>query len=386
MDPTTAFVIAAVMMLLNGAVLGLMHGDLPASLHPSAFLWRAGTLLIALGCICLALQRWLPIEWLLPLANALVVTGTVAYSESLRRFDQRPRRHWLWLLAPLCALAVWYYAGPQPDLRGRAIAVSAALGIVMVLTAMDLFSPPVGTHGTSRRVLGSIFSMLAAFFLLRTTIVAWSGTADASILDATDWLNVATPMVSAVMPVIGTTCFLLLCSDRLRRDWELAASTDHLTGLANRRSLMQIAEARIAAAHAGTTAFALAVIDIDHFKRINDSHGHQGGDLALQQVAEALRDAAGPNATVCRQGGEEFVVLFSASDVTAALQRTEALRSRVAALTFRPPDGNATLTLTVSIGVTCWQPNDRKLDDLLRRADQALYRAKREGRDRVVSG
>ncbi|MCB1629765.1 MAG: hypothetical protein KDI48_18695 [Xanthomonadales bacterium] len=75
MDPTTAFIIAALMMLLNGAVLGLLHGDLPRTLRPAATLWRIGTVLIALGCVALALQRWLPIDLLLPLANGLVVTG-----------------------------------------------------------------------------------------------------------------------------------------------------------------------------------------------------------------------------------------------------------------------------------------------------------------------
>ncbi|MEZ5443173.1 MAG: GGDEF domain-containing protein [Lysobacterales bacterium] len=386
MDPTTAFIIAALMMLLNGAVLGLLHGDLPRTLRPAATLWRIGTVLIALGCVALALQRWLPIDLLLPLANGLVVTGTVCYHQALRRFDGRPIAHWPWWLPLACALLVWWYSAPSPDLRGRAIAVSAALGVVMVLTARDLFNAPAGQHGTSRRLLASIFTLMATFFLLRSVIVGLAGTADASILDATDWLNIATPMVSAVMPVIGTTCFLLLCSDRLRRDWELAASTDQLTGLANRRNLQRLGAERIAAATSGERPFSLAVLDIDHFKQVNDSHGHQCGDLALRHVAETLREAAGSAATVCRHGGEEFVVLLDVGDPRTALADGERLRAAVAGRPFMPPTGSEAIRITVSIGVTCWQPGDAQLDELLRRADRALYRAKAEARDRVIAG
>lgn len=382
MDPTTAFVIAALMMLLNGGVLGLMHRDLPPTLQPSAFYWRIGTLLIALGCIMLALQRWLPREFLLPLANGLILTGTVGYVQALRRFDGAPPWPLMWLIPALGAISIWIFSDPLPDLRGRVLIASLGLTIAMALGALALLRAPRNERATSRQVLGSIWAAMAVFFLLRAILISFRGDAAASVLDTTNWLNIVTPMIAAVMPVIGTTCFLLMCSDRLRRDLERAALTDQLTGLANRRSLTLDAQSRIASARQGSARFALGVIDIDHFKRVNDRHGHETGDLALRHVADMLCHHAPAGATVCRHGGEEFVVLYAAGDCAAASAPAEQLRTGIRDHPYRDRDRQLELPITVSIGVSCWRPGDQ-LDDLLRRADQALYVAKAAGRDRV---
>lgn len=382
MDPTTAFVIAALMMLLNGAVLGLMHRDLPLSLRPSAFHWRVGTLLIALGCIMLAMQRWLPVAFLLPLANGMIRTGTVGYVQALRRFDGVAPWPLLWLIPLIGAICIWIFSDPVPDLRGRVLSASLGLTIAMAIGAVVLLRTPRSERPISRQVLGVIWSAMAAFFMVRALVIAVRGDAAATVLDSTSWLNIVTPMIAAVMPVIGTTCFLLMCSERLRRDLERAALTDQLTGLANRRKLILDAQARIDAARRGAGPFALAVIDIDHFKSVNDRHGHEIGDMALRHVADLLCRHALPGATVCRQGGEEFVVLYAAGDGSAATTPAEHLRAGIAATPFVEQTGKLQLPITVSIGVSYWRENDQ-LDDLLRRADKALYAAKSAGRDRV---
>ena len=382
MDPTTAFVIAALMMLLNGGVLGLMHRDLPPTLQPSAFHWRVGTLLIAMGCVMLALQRWLPREFLLPLANGLILTGTVGYVQALRRFDGASSWPLMWLIPAIGAASIWIFSGPLPDLRGRVLTASLGLTIAMATGAAVLLRPPRSELAISRQVLAFIWGSMAVFFLLRAVIIGIRGDAAASVLDSTSWLNIVTPMIAAVMPVIGTTCFLLMCSDRLRRDWELAASTDQLTGLANRRSLTLAAQARLACARQGSIPFALAVIDIDHFKRVNDRHGHETGDLVLCHVADMICRHAPPGATVCRHGGEEFVVLHDARDCAAASAAAEQLRTGIGDHPYLDSERQLELPITVSIGLSCWRSGDQ-LDDLLRRADQALYVAKAAGRDRV---
>ncbi len=382
MDPTTAFVIAALMMLLNGGVLGLMHRDLPASLQPSAYYWRVGTLLIALSCVMLALQRWLPIAVLLPVGNGAILTGTVAYVQALRRFDGAATWPLMWLVPVLGAVLVWIYSDPLPDLRGRVLIASLGLTIAMTLGAAVLLRAPRGERAISRHVLAAIWASMAGFFLIRAVAIAVRGDAASSVLDPTSWVNIVTPMIAAVMPVIGTTCFLLMCSERLRRDLERAALTDQLTGLANRRQLTIDAQARIELAQRGSGAFALAVIDIDHFKSVNDRHGHETGDHALRHVADLLRRHALPDATVCRHGGEEFVVLYGVNDGANANAPAETLRAGIAASPYRAGAGQLQLPITVSIGVSFWRPGDL-LDDLLRRADQALYAAKAAGRDRV---
>jgi diguanylate cyclase (GGDEF)-like protein len=199
------------------------------------------------------------------------------------------------------------------------------------------------------------------------------------------WMNLATPLVVATLPVIGTTAFLLLCSERIRRQWERAASTDYLTGLPNRRTLVETGERRFAWVRAAdghaASGFALGVVDIDHFKRINDEHGHEIGDVALKHVAALLQSACRGAELPARQGGEEFVVLFEDLNAQSAQAAGERLRQAVAQSPFMA--GDLVLPLTVSIGLAVLQEADANFDSMLRRADEALYAAKAAGRNRV---
>ncbi len=382
MDPTTAYVIAALMMLLNGGVLGLMHGDLPRALRPAATYWRVGTLLMACGCLLLAAQGWGPITLLLPLGNGAVAVGGVAYVQSLRRFYGREPIAALWWIPALCALAIWWWSAVSPDLAARAAIVSLLLGALMGAGAWVLWREGGRERAKSRAVLLAVFAAIGSFFLWRGAAFVLGDSAPGSILDRGHWMNVVTPMLAAIMPVIGTTGFLLLCSDRLRRDLEHAAATDPLTGLANRRTLSEAGARAVGRAQGGQTALALAVIDVDHFKRINDMHGHEVGDVALRHVADRLREACRADDLPCRQGGEEFVALFPGAGLADAERAAERLRIALAAAPF--VHHGRVLPITVSIGVSAFEAGDRGLDDLLRRADRALYKAKSGGRNRVV--
>lgn len=191
----------------------------------------------------------------------------------------------------------------------------------------------------------------------------------------------ASPMITALLPVVGTTAFLLMCSERIGRQWELAASTDYLTGLPNRRTLVTVGERRFAERPQQASGLALAVIDIDHFKAINDCHGHEVGDVALRHVAVHLRTACRGSDLAARHGGEEFVVLWEGLDTTAALMAGERLRALVAGEPLNA--GGVFIPMTISMGVAAANAGDRSFHDLLRRADEALYAAKAGGRNRV---
>src|SRR4249919_516342 len=123
-DPRTVFLVAMLMMLLNGGVLGLMHGSLAPDVQPSAFSWRVGTLLQAAGCVLQAVQQSLPPAFVLPLANALLLLGMTAYLRALRQFYGLPER-WSLLLPPLLAtVAVFWFTAVHPDLGLRITLVS----------------------------------------------------------------------------------------------------------------------------------------------------------------------------------------------------------------------------------------------------------------------
>ncbi|MHB1091481.1 diguanylate cyclase [Thiobacillus sp.] len=162
-----------------------------------------------------------------------------------------------------------------------------------------------------------------------------------------------------------------------------AALTDPLTGLPNRRSAMEQLEQAWSAASRSGQPIAVMVIDIDHFKQINDTYGHAAGDQVLREAATILRTSARREDSVCRIGGEEFLVICANTDLCAALQSAERLRANLSA--SRITIGDTTNTLTVSIGVAAREPVTNDIDALVSSADQALYAAKEAGRDKVCA-
>nr|WP_240943130.1 diguanylate cyclase [Planosporangium thailandense] len=170
--------------------------------------------------------------------------------------------------------------------------------------------------------------------------------------------------------------------DRLRADLAEQAIRDDLTGLHNRRHLIRTMEAELA--RAGQTGGPLGVVllDIDHFKSVNDRFGHAVGDEMLVAIAKVLASAARQGDTVARYGGEEFVVLLPGATPDQAWNRAQEWR-RLCASTF-VPTGQDRLRVTFSAGVACFPESGTSAAQLLHAADKALYRAKAEGRDRVL--
>ena len=163
---------------------------------------------------------------------------------------------------------------------------------------------------------------------------------------------------------------------------ERLATTDPLTGLFNRRHLLRLAEAERARARRHGYPLAVMVLDLDEFKRVNDTHGHEGGDAALGQLTARLATLVRGHDVMGRWGGEEFVVVLPHLDRDAAGKAGERFREALAVHPIVLPDGG-TLSLTVSIGVAVAREGE-SFEEAIRRADQALYAAKAAGRNRVV--
>jgi two-component system cell cycle response regulator len=168
---------------------------------------------------------------------------------------------------------------------------------------------------------------------------------------------------------------------RLMRELEALSRTDALTGVGNRRAFDETLRQEHARAVRYGLPLALVLFDLDHFKKLNDAHGHAAGDAALRAFARLARATYRESDTLCRYGGEEFAALLPH---TAPEGAADAARRLLAALASTPiPAGGATLSLTCSAGVASAAPGETA-SDLIARADAALYRAKREGRNRVM--
>ncbi len=161
------------------------------------------------------------------------------------------------------------------------------------------------------------------------------------------------------------------------------ALTDSLTGLHNRRYAMERLGQEWAATERNRHPLSVMVLDIDHFKQVNDTYGHDVGDAALRHFAETLRELSRNPDVACRIGGEEFLVIATNTPLDGAVHYAERIRSSFEAKTFEI--GSLSLKFTVSIGVAQKTKDITNLDQLLKRADDALYQAKHEGRNRVVA-
>ncbi len=165
---------------------------------------------------------------------------------------------------------------------------------------------------------------------------------------------------------------------------ELAAVTDPLTGVLNRRGALRRLAAAQGAAREAATALTVAMVDIDHFKRVNDRFGHAMGDEVLRYVAEHLSGAVGAKGHVGRIGGEEFVVVLPDTALAAGTGLVDRARAALAArIIRRSDDGSSMGRISFSAGTALDRPSD-STEDLIARADAALYTAKHMGRDRVV--
>jgi two-component system, cell cycle response regulator len=176
-------------------------------------------------------------------------------------------------------------------------------------------------------------------------------------------------------------------TERLRDNMQMSiemALTDALTGLFNRRYMESHLSTLIEQAAARGKPLSALVLDIDYFKSINDTHGHDAGDDVLRDFAMRIRRSIRGIDLACRFGGEEFVVIMPETDMAVATMVAERLRRRIAADPFTIQQGARNIPVTISIGIAALGGRDDDAARLLKRADQALYRAKRDGRNRVV--
>lgn len=167
------------------------------------------------------------------------------------------------------------------------------------------------------------------------------------------------------------------------RRLERVAMTDLLTDLPNRRAGMNALEQAWSGSDRSGQPLAVMLIDIDHFKKVNDSHGHAVGDVVLREVAKSITVSARKDDSICRLGGEEFLVICRNADLKSVLQAAERLRKMVGALDIKV--GTVEIQTTVSIGVACKEAETADSDALVNAADKALYGAKNAGRNRTCA-
>lgn len=382
MDLKTVFTIISLTILANGTVLAISYLSLAEPLRPAARMWQWGTLLIAAGCALFAFGQILPRPAMLTLANGSMTFGLASYTMALRSAHGLRYTRRLYWPAVGATLGVFWFSAVVPDFKIRVIIVSLAWLVLALAAVHALTRRPAPRLSSSRNLLIVLLALLAMCVMGQLAVYLSPDIPNDFVIEsaASGW-NLVCALVLTMLPIVGTTAFLMLCSDVLRAKLEHTAATDFLTGLPNRRSVTQRGNSMFAEAVESATGFAVAVLDIDSFKALNDQYGHEAGDHALVHIANSLRQETRASDMVARSGGEEFTMLLHGLDAANALAAAERMRIAIEKSNFRWKE--EPVPITISSGVATRGNGDNCFEDIVRRADQALYRAKAKGRNRV---
>jgi diguanylate cyclase (GGDEF)-like protein len=188
--------------------------------------------------------------------------------------------------------------------------------------------------------------------------------------------------VRPTLEVLASHLAVSLSNARMVHKLETMATTDGLTGLFNKRAMLDAAAQKVASAARFGRKLSVLVTDIDFFKKVNDTHGHDVGDLVIKGLGDVLRRTKRTTDVVARFGGEEFVILCEQTDEAGALQLGERIREELAKTVF--PTATEPLSVTCSVGAATFPVAGETWDDLFKAADEALYTSKRSGRNRVT--
>jgi diguanylate cyclase (GGDEF)-like protein len=186
-----------------------------------------------------------------------------------------------------------------------------------------------------------------------------------------------------IMSIFAKQIGISLERARLFQEVQSLALTDPLTGLQNRRSLFELGRIEFARAERMGRPFCCMMLDLDHFKQVNDTYGHPVGDMVLQEFAQRSMKSVREIDLVGRYGGEELIILLPETDKERAMMVAERLRASIAANPIQTPNGD--VPITVSIGVAAMDQYTTQLETLIARADQAVYIAKHKGRNYVAT-
>ena len=361
--------------------------------HEALRWWLAAAGCLVVSAILLATRDLAPPLLPIVLGNTLSLVGMGLVVVALRRTSgQSGPTTWLWLLAAVNVLLTAGFTYGRDDVHVRVLVNSVLMAGVLAYGAWSMSRRPATDSVGLLRATGAVLGLGVVVYVVRGAL---------ALGDPLSMDGARPPGVAIALPYLyGIALFLWLSvavanlvSSQIRADLtrqrdqadaargrlEHASRTDFLTGVANRRSVaMTLAEHILKAAASGSD-IAIIELDLDHFKRVNDSRGHAVGDRLLITAAQTLVASTPGDATSGRWGGEEFLIVLPGLSGGAAAQVAEHLRT-----TLRGATASADVPVTASFGVASWRPGDDP-ETLVSRADRALYRAKRSGRDRVES-
>jgi diguanylate cyclase (GGDEF)-like protein len=335
------------------------------------------------GWVALTLHAKLSPAQLLLGGNALNLIALGMSVQALRLLLGEPMR-WASILAIglLGWLGVAWFGVIGPDYRYRVLWGSVAIALYM-FSNIEALTSGFRWRFSRARVVLLLLCVMSVLLLVWRNGELWFGQHLPHAVSAPTPANVYYILLSGMQPLFASIGFLLLYNEILQKNLHRLARIDSLTGVSNRLAIDEVLGRLLARSAREQKPLAVLMLDADHFKSVNDRFGHAGGDRVLRELVSNIGASLRHQDVMGRVGGEEFVVLAPTTNLSEARQLGERIRLMVEGAPLLI-DGEL-LQLTVSVGVSVALPAGDDAAAVLRRADQALYAAKLDGRNRVKS-
>ena len=380
LDPRTVIMMASLLGGVMGLVLLLLERASPRVV-PGLRQWTQATGLVFVTALLFGLRDSIAPLFSVTLANGLLVASFLLYLRGTYAFFEQPFRWAPWLVAAAVSLvAVAWFIHGDPSFRGRLVAVVGLLALIKAWHAVTLYLRAGQRRGGisfGQRFTAFWLALLSLLFSLRWLHALLLPQEGVHLMapNAVQSFYTSSYTLGLLMLTVG---FALMSFEHLRQEFEHQATHDMLTGVANRRAIFDTLDAEFARSVRYQRPFALLMLDLDKFKLVNDTYGHQVGDQVLQRFTRQVASSIRPHDALGRTGGEEFLVVLPETRVVSAMHMAQRILQKVAT-----SDDARLPALTASIGLTEWLPEDASAEAVLERADRALYRAKENGRNQV---
>jgi diguanylate cyclase (GGDEF)-like protein len=383
LDFQTLYAVAAISLAATSAIVALAAHSYSGVLARVGYLWAMSVGFAMLGYAFVALRGTVPDAVSILGGHATGVAATCGFYHACLRLTNR-KTPLLLIYAPvaLATASAAYFSFQAPNLSIRVAIFSGLAALPMGLCAVTL-APRRGEPGLLTSYVGSFgFALGCVVLVLRAAVRL---THDPAIPLRVNFASSPIEQLSILLTFVVFSAlsllFLIICNDRLHRELERLATLDPVTERFNRRTIEGLGRREVANARRRHSDVTVALIDIDHFKQINDRYGHAAGDTALRSTVVVLEQNLRARDVLGRYGGDELIVVMPDTDADRAASVCERLRELLAYSRF--VGASAPLTLTVSIGVASARGNNAEFEQLVQAADAALYDAKRRGRNRT---
>ncbi|HEA26265.1 MAG TPA: GGDEF domain-containing protein [Ectothiorhodospiraceae bacterium] len=380
LDTNTLIVVTAITLILTASAIlisWLINRQIAGANH-----WSLGYLFLASGILLQATQEYLNPLISIGLANHTIVAGGYLIWMGSRMFQGRQALpfHYFIILQLVLFMMLALLKLESSGLADRTILMSAILGALSLLIASELLRKNA-QRNLSTTITGIVFVLLAIAFIARglsVEILPKQG----NMVTAGKHSHI-TYLFAIVFNIPIAFGFIIMLTERLENRLQKLANTDFLTGLHSRRAIVEAADRLISRSNRSHSSTSLVMMDLDHFKNINDTYGHQAGDALLSHFADTMRQCFRPDDLIGRIGGEEFIAILTNTGFADAMEAAERLRT-----TFEKEPtafSGHQIDATVSIGIATTEHGAETFNQLFKDADKALYHAKGTGRNCIAS-